>query len=137
MGIYRMYTGNDGDTHIEESPLDAHPKLSNLQDVQGLKLQRTEGGRFLDWRPAPDATKVDVAGNVRCTGPGGAWVMDCDEQTSGNDFDRSEAYHQHCLRWRGLEDHVHYHPGGSGPHPAKDRRYAGPDGYRLKSGRRG
>ena len=27
MGIYRMYTGPDNETHIEELPLAAHPEL--------------------------------------------------------------------------------------------------------------
>ncbi len=54
MGIYRMYTGDDNETHIEELPLDSHPELNDLQSVKGMRIQRTEGDRFLDWHPAPD-----------------------------------------------------------------------------------
>ena len=54
VGIYRMYTGDDNETHIEELPLDSHPELNDLQSVKGMRIQRTEGDRFLDWHPAPD-----------------------------------------------------------------------------------
>ncbi len=39
MGIYRMYTGPDNETHIEELPLSAHPELGELQTVKGLQIQ--------------------------------------------------------------------------------------------------
>ena len=54
MGIYRMYTGSDNETHIEELTLESRPDLSDLQNVKGMRIQHTEGGRFLDWHPAPD-----------------------------------------------------------------------------------
>ena len=54
MGIYHMYTGSDNETHIEELSLEARPDLSDLQSVKGMRIQRTEGGRFIDWHPAPD-----------------------------------------------------------------------------------
>ena len=31
MGIYRMYTGTDNETHIEELPLPAHPNLGSYR----------------------------------------------------------------------------------------------------------
>ena len=37
----------------------------------------------------PDGMKVDVEGNVYCTGPGGVWVMDSERQAPGDDPDRS------------------------------------------------
>ncbi len=54
MGIYRMYTGDDNETHIEELPLSEHPELGELQDVGGMQIQQNPGGRFLDWHPAPN-----------------------------------------------------------------------------------
>lgn len=54
MGIYHMYTASDNETHIEELNLEARPDLSDLQNVKGMRIQRTEGGRFIDWHPAPD-----------------------------------------------------------------------------------
>ena len=52
MGIYRMYTGSDGDSHIEE--LDpSHPALESLKKVAGCSLQITKAGDFSDFHPAP------------------------------------------------------------------------------------
>ena len=54
MGIYRMYSGADGETHVEEMDLERHPNLMNLQKVGGLRLQKAEAGRFSDFHTAPD-----------------------------------------------------------------------------------
>ena len=54
MGIYRMYSGDDGETHIEELSLDTHPELESLQQVAGMRIWRAEPGRFIDFHPAPD-----------------------------------------------------------------------------------
>lgn len=54
MGIYRMYTGPDNETHIEELPLSAHPELGQLQTVKGMQIQQNDGGRFLDFHQAPN-----------------------------------------------------------------------------------
>lgn len=63
MGIYRMYTGADQETHIEELDLDAHPDLESLQGVSGMKFQRSQG--VMDYHPAPDRRWVVVlAGEV-------------------------------------------------------------------------
>ena len=40
MGIYRMYTGSDNETHIEELSLSDHPELGDLQIVKGLQIQK-------------------------------------------------------------------------------------------------
>ena len=54
MGIYRMYTGADNETHIEELPLGAHPELGELHNVKGMRIQHAPGGRFMDFHQAPD-----------------------------------------------------------------------------------
>ena len=54
MGIYRMYSGDDGETHIEEQTLESHPNLGSLQPVEGLRVWRMEPGHFADFHPAPD-----------------------------------------------------------------------------------
>ena len=46
MGIYRMYTGSDNETHIEELPLSAHPELGELQTVKGLQIQQNQAMRL-------------------------------------------------------------------------------------------
>ena len=54
MGIYRMYSGDDGETHIEELSLESHPHLESLQPVTGMRIWKVEDGRFVDFHPAPD-----------------------------------------------------------------------------------
>ena len=54
MGIYKMYTGPDNETHIEELSLADHPELGELQIVKGLQIQKNEGGRFMDFHQAPN-----------------------------------------------------------------------------------
>ena len=59
MGIYRMYTGPDNETHIEELPLSAHPELGELQTVKGLQIQQNQSGRFMDFSPSAQQEVVD------------------------------------------------------------------------------
>ena len=54
MRMDRMYTGTDGETHIEELKLSDHPEFESLQKVAGIRLQRSKAGRFIDFHPAPD-----------------------------------------------------------------------------------
>ena len=54
MGIYKMYTGPDNETHIEELSLADHPELGELQIIKGLQIQKNEGGRFMDFHQAPN-----------------------------------------------------------------------------------
>ena len=54
MAIYRMYTGDDNETHIEELPLSAHPELTEMQSVKGVQVQHNAGGRFMDFHQAPN-----------------------------------------------------------------------------------
>jgi len=53
MAIHRMYTGTDGETHIEELQPDS-PLLVSLQQVTNVTLQQGAAGRFIDYHPAPD-----------------------------------------------------------------------------------
>ena len=43
MSIHRMYTGDDGESHIEELQPD-DPKLASLGTVTGCSLQITQAG---------------------------------------------------------------------------------------------
>ena len=47
-----MYTGDDGESRIEELQPD-DPKLESLGRVSGCSLQVTEAGEFSDFHPAP------------------------------------------------------------------------------------
>jgi hypothetical protein len=53
MGITRLYTGADGQTHIEELDLAAHPELTTLQAAKGIVFRTTQPGHFSDWHNAP------------------------------------------------------------------------------------
>ncbi len=53
MSIMRLYTGDDGQTHIEELSLADHPELSDLQNAKGISFRESPAGRFSDWHNAP------------------------------------------------------------------------------------
>lgn len=53
MGMIRLYTGNDGQTHIEELDLAAHPELTSLMATKGVVFNTAALGRFSDWHTAP------------------------------------------------------------------------------------
>ncbi len=53
MSISRIYTGDDGQSHIEELDLDSHPDLTTLQATKGIVFRTVEPGRFSDWHTAP------------------------------------------------------------------------------------
>jgi hypothetical protein len=53
MGIARLYTGDDGQSHIEEMDLDSHPELTSLQSTTGIVFRTFEVGYFSDWHCAP------------------------------------------------------------------------------------
>jgi quercetin dioxygenase-like cupin family protein len=53
MDISRLYSGSDGQTHIELMNLDSHPELATLQKAVGIQFRLTPAGNFIDWHPAP------------------------------------------------------------------------------------
>jgi uncharacterized cupin superfamily protein len=53
MAITRLYTGDDGQTHLEELDLASHPELASLQSTKGIVFRRSEPGYFSDWHNAP------------------------------------------------------------------------------------
>lgn len=65
MGIYRMFTGADNQTHLEEQPLSAHPLLRKPQAAVHIVFNEQPDGTFLDWHPAPRRQYVIiVSGNI-------------------------------------------------------------------------
>ena len=52
MGIFRMYTGADGKSVIEELSQD-DPKLETLKTCTGCSLQVNKPSEFSDFHPAP------------------------------------------------------------------------------------
>ena len=53
MSIYRLYSGDDGQSHIEETDLASHPELTAPQDVINITFREWPAGHFIDWHPAP------------------------------------------------------------------------------------
>ena len=53
MSVSRMYTGDDGESHLEELELDSHPDLTTLHAIKGIVFRSTPSGTFSDWHNAP------------------------------------------------------------------------------------
>lgn len=53
MGITRLYTGPDGQTHIEELDFASHPEYTSLMATKGVVFRTTRPGHFSDWHTAP------------------------------------------------------------------------------------
>ena len=62
--IIRLYTGKDGQTHIEELDLATHPELTTLQGTKGIVFRTTKPGHFSDWHNAP-AVRDHAGGRSR------------------------------------------------------------------------
>ena len=52
MGFMRIYSGDDGESHIEEMDLESHPNLTELHSVTGIVFRQSEPGHFSDWHHA-------------------------------------------------------------------------------------
>ena len=53
MGSIRLYTGEDGHSHIEEIDVSTHPELTTLHKASGIVFRAMEPGLFSDWHVAP------------------------------------------------------------------------------------
>ena len=53
MEIARLYSGDDGQTHVEFMDLSTHPELATLQQAVGIQFRAAAPGNFIDWHPAP------------------------------------------------------------------------------------
>ena len=90
MGIFRLYTGDDGQSHIEELDLAAHPELTSPLAASTINFREWPPGHFLDWHPAPrrqyiislsGAIEIGLAdGKIHRFAPGDARLV---EDTTG------------------------------------------------------
>ena len=53
MGVYRMYTGDDGETLIDELPEDAIKEIQLEGAKMEFSVSQREPGHFSDYHPAP------------------------------------------------------------------------------------
>jgi quercetin dioxygenase-like cupin family protein len=84
MRVYRLYTGKDGESHVEPLALSFAPsefgERTALQRANGVTFSRVEPGAFMDWHNAPRrqyvitlAGAVEIGlgdGSVHRFGPG-------------------------------------------------------------------
>ena len=54
MGIYRVFAGSDGESHIEELRLEEHPELGSLTHLSEVRVQQFDGTRNSDFSPLPE-----------------------------------------------------------------------------------
>jgi quercetin dioxygenase-like cupin family protein len=65
MSIIRLYTGPDGQSHLEELDLASHPELTSPQATTNIVFRTTQPGHFSDWHNAPRRQYViTLAGEV-------------------------------------------------------------------------
>ena len=53
MSITRLYTGPDGQSHLEELDLASHPEITTLLATKGIVFRSAQPGHFSDWHNAP------------------------------------------------------------------------------------
>jgi quercetin dioxygenase-like cupin family protein len=85
-----MYTGSDGQTHIEEQNVTSHPELTEAIAASSITFREREPGHFIDWHPAPRrqyviclAGSIEIGlgdGTTHLFGPGDARLV---EDTTG------------------------------------------------------
>ena len=95
MSITRIYTGEDGQSHLEELKLEEHPELSSMMPATAIQLRSTPPGHFYDWHPAPRrqfvimlAGQMEIGladGSIHHFGPGDVLLA---EDTTGNGHTR-------------------------------------------------
>ena len=51
--ITRMYTGDDGESHIEDVNLADHPELAEGLKATNITFREYPPGHFVDWHPGP------------------------------------------------------------------------------------
>ena len=63
MSIHRLYTGDDGESHMEEIDLADHPDLTRLQAATGIVFRSYPPDYFSDFHTAPRRQYViNIAG---------------------------------------------------------------------------
>ncbi|MFT5447234.1 MAG: hypothetical protein ACI9DC_002409 [Gammaproteobacteria bacterium] len=53
MAFIRLYTGDDGETHIDQMELESAPSLTALHDAKRVVFRAMPPGYFNDWHVAP------------------------------------------------------------------------------------
>ena len=73
MGMYRVFAGSDGESHIEELKLADHPELGALTNISEVKVQEFDGSRNMPFHPLPERRLIiHLSGEVEITTSDGA-----------------------------------------------------------------
>ena len=73
MGMYRIFAGSDGESHIEELKLADHPEVGAMTNVSEVKVQEFEGTRDMPLHPLPERRLIiHLSGVVEITTSDGA-----------------------------------------------------------------
>jgi hypothetical protein len=65
MGIYRVFAGSDGESHLEELRLEEHPALGALTNIHEVRVQQFDGTRQMDFHSLPERRLIiHLAGEV-------------------------------------------------------------------------
>ena len=104
MGTYRLYTGNDGQSHVEYIELAKAPNWAQGLAVTQITFQEQPVGSFLDWHPAPRRQFVIILsgqleiglgdGTKQVFGPGDARLV---EDTTGQGHTTAVYGSQPCV----------------------------------------
>lgn len=104
MGTYRLYTGNDGQSHVESIELSKASNWARGLAVTQITFQEQPVGRFLDWHPAPRRQFVIILsgqleiglgdGTKHVFGPGDARLV---EDTTGQGHTTAVYGKQPCV----------------------------------------
>ncbi len=72
MGLFRLYTGDDGQSHFEDQTLSSHPALTESQATSHISFVEVPVGTFMDWHPAPRRQYIiNLDSGVRLTASDG------------------------------------------------------------------
>ncbi len=68
MGMYRIFAGSDGESHIEEMKLEDHPELGALTNLSEVQVRQFDGTRKMDFHPLSERRMIiHLSGEVEIT----------------------------------------------------------------------
>jgi hypothetical protein len=104
LGTFRLYTGRDGQSHIEAIDLSKHPEWTKGQQATTITFRETPVGNFIDWHPAPRRQFVIILSGQLEIGLGDGskhifspWDARLVEDTTGRGHTTAVHGHQSCV----------------------------------------
>ena len=104
MGTWRLYTGSDGQSHVEKIDWEKQPDWTKGIPTTDIKFGHWPVGRFMDWHPAPRRQFVIILsgqleigcgdGSTHRFGPGDARLV---EDTTGKGHTTRQIGSEPCV----------------------------------------